>query len=166
LPFAAGDSMLGTGSHRGSRMVRKVVAVVLGIVAALATVMGVEAASALAWPPPPGLDYKDLDQMRAFIEGMPLAAKSSVVVAWLLAAFVGGLVTVLVARHKTRLAVVPGLIIAAATIANAMMLPHPLWMPVTGVLLAVPMAWLGGWIGGRWVTPRVRDGGTWTGGTR
>jgi hypothetical protein len=147
-------------------MVRNVVAVVVGIVAALATVMGVESASALAWPPPPGLDFEDLEQMRAFIAGMPLAAKSSVVVAWLLAAFVGGLVTVLVARHGTRLALMPGLVIAAATIANAMMLPHPMWMPALGVLLALPMAWLGGWIGTRMVTPKGREGGAWTGGSR
>lgn len=147
-------------------MVRNFFAVVLGIVAALATVMAVEAASAMAWPPPPGLDFKDLGQMRAFIEGMPLAAKTSVVVAWLLAAFDGGLATVLVARQKTMLALVPGLVIAAATIANAMMLPHPLWMPATGVLLAVPMAWLGGALGVRVVRAKPTDGGAWQGGAR
>lgn len=147
-------------------MVRNLVAVVLGIVAALGTVVAVEAASAMAWPPPPGLDFKDLGQMRAFIEGLPLAAKTTVVAAWLLGAFDGGLVTALVARHKTTLALVPGVLIAAATIANAMMLPHPLWMPAIGVLLAVPMAWLGGWLGARLVTPKGREGGEWKGGMR
>ena len=147
-------------------MVRTILAVLLGIVAALATVMAVEAATILAWPLPPGLDFKDPAQVRAFVAGMPLAAKTSVVVAWLLAAFDGGLVTVLVARHKTKLALVPGLVIAAATIANAMELPHPMWMPATGVLLAVPMAWLGGALGVKLVRAKPSDGGAWQGGSR
>jgi uncharacterized membrane protein len=28
-------------------------------------------------------------------------------------------------------------------IANAVMIPHPLWMTIAGVLLPVPTAWLG-----------------------
>lgn len=147
-------------------MVRTFFAVVLGIVAGMGAIALMHAASGLVWPVPAGLDYNDPVQMRAYIAAMPMAPKTAVVGSWLTGAFIGGLVTVLVARHKTMLALVPGLVIAAATIANAMMLPHPMWMPATGVLLAVPMAWLGGALGVRLVRAKPSDGGAWKGGMR
>ena len=36
-----------------------------------------------------------------------------------------------------------GALVVAAVILNASLIPHPLWMTVTGVLLPLPAAWLG-----------------------
>ena len=55
---------------------------------------------------------------------------------------------------RTILAVLAGVVVAwltimlcefgsAAVILNASLIPHPLWMTVTGVLLPLPAAWLG-----------------------
>jgi hypothetical protein len=147
-------------------MIRTILAVIIGIAVSIACVMAVEGAGGLVYPKPVGIDLHDMEQVRAYVTTMPLGAKLVVVFAWLLGAFLGGLATVLVARHRTRLAIVPGVTIAIGTIANAILLPHPMWMPAIGVLGAIPMAWLGGRLGVRIVTPKPAGGGEWKGGTR
>jgi hypothetical protein len=158
--------MLDAGPSGSARMIRSFLAVVIGIVVAVLVVAGVEGAGGYVYPKPAGIDLHDMEQVRAYVATMPLGAKGIVVAAWLLGAFLGGLATILVARHRTRLALVPGVAIAAATVANAVLLPHPMWMPVLGVLGAIPMAWLGARLGVYIVTPKPTGGGAWTGGTR
>jgi hypothetical protein len=149
-------------------MLRGFLSLVVGVFAAMITITFVEAAGAKIWPPPEGFDFSkaDLAEVKAFIDTMSLAAKSLIVAGWLAGCFVGGLVATLVARHATRLALVPGVLIAAATIANAMMLPHPRWMPAVGVLLALPMAWLGGRLGVRFVRAKPEEVRAWKGGSK
>ena len=45
--------------------------------------------------------------------------------------------------RKPRPALTVGIVIVVGVIANAVMIPHPFWMTITGVLLPVPAAWLG-----------------------
>jgi hypothetical protein len=45
-------------------------------------------------------------------------------------------------------------VIVVGVIANAVMIPHPPWMTIAGVLLPVPAAWLGA----RLATRRASDG--------
>jgi hypothetical protein len=55
---------------------------------------------------------------------------------------IGGYVAASIAR-KPRPALAVGIVIVLGVIANAVMIPHPLWMTAAGVLLPVPAAWLG-----------------------
>jgi hypothetical protein len=52
--------------------------------------------------------------------------------------------------HRRAPALAVGAVVLAGVIANAMMIPHPWWFTVLGVLLPLPAAWLG------WRTQRHR----------
>jgi hypothetical protein len=75
-----------------------------------------------------------------------------VVIGWSLAAFLGGSVAARIARHRRTAALVVAAFVVLGVIANNMMIPHPLWMTIAGVLLPVPLAWLAA----RMATPRVQ----------
>ena len=113
-------------------MLRAIIGTVVGCVVAIAVITGVEMAGAALFPRGDA-DLRDPEGMKALVAGMPMAAKLMVLAAWWLGAAVGGWVANRVGR-TTWPALVVGLVIAAAVVANVMMLPHPLWMQIAGVL--------------------------------
>ncbi len=77
--------------------------------------------------------------MRRFIAGMAMGAKSITVLSWLVAAFAGALVAARLSHAADRLAAaVIGGAVLAAVVASLVLLPHPRWMAVTGVV-GVPL---------------------------
>ena len=151
-------------------MLRTAFAILSGIFAAMIAITFVEMINAkVLFPLPAGFDFKAAtpEQLKALVDSMPLAARVAVVGGWLLGAFAGGTVAASIAlREKAVVAgLVPGVLVALATIANAMMIPHPWWMPATGIVLAVPMAGLGVWLAQRLRKPAEPDL-TWKGGDR
>ena len=148
-------------------MLRTLFALVLGVVACVATVMGIESLGHAAHPPPAGLDPRNPEHIAAIMAAMPPAAFAWLVAAWIVGAFVGGLVTALVAHTANRFVyVLPGLLIAAGTVMMARVAPHPQWVLVAGVAGAPIAAWLGGMLGRKLRTPRPAAAGEWRGGTR
>ena len=98
----------------------------------------------MLYPPPPGTDLTQPDQLAAYVARAPLAAMALVVASWVLGAFAGGWVAAKVARdHPLFAALVIGLLVLAGVIANNTMIPHPVWMTVLGVALPLPAAWRG-----------------------
>ena len=85
---------------------------------------------------------RDPASVAAFVATLPASALLLVLSGWVLGALVGGYVAARIAR-KPRPALVVGIVIEIGVIANAVMIPHPLWMTIAGVLLPVPAAWLG-----------------------
>ena len=65
-----------------------------------------------------------------------------VLIGWVLGAFLGGWVAARIARHRRAAALVIGALVVLGVVANNMMIPHPLWMTIAGVLLPIPAAWL------------------------
>jgi MFS family permease len=123
-------------------MGRTIAGVVVGVVVAWVTIMLAEFASAPLHPMPAGFDMHDPASVAAFVATLPIAALLLVLAGWVLGALVGGHVAARLAR-KPRPALVVGIVIVVGVIANAAMIPHPLWMTIAGVLLPVPAAWLG-----------------------
>lgn len=81
-----------------------------------------------------------------------MGALVSVVTAWAIAALAGGWVATRTAtRAKLSHAIIFGTLFLAATITILLHLPHPLWMWVTGIVVILPAAYLGGRLG----LPRV-----------
>ena len=107
-------------------MLRAIIGTVVGCVVAIAVITGVEMAGAALFP------QADADP-KAMVAGMPMAAKLMVLAAWWLGTAVGGWVANRVGR-ATWPALAVGLAVAAAVVANVIMLPHPLWMQIAGVL--------------------------------
>ena len=125
-------------------MGRTILGILAGMVTAWLLIMVCQFASGLLYPPPPGMDLRQPEQLAAFIAQAPLAAMVLVVASWVLGAFIGGWVAAKIAReHPQFAALMIGVLVLAGVVANNTMIPHPLWMTVLGVLLPLPAAWLG-----------------------
>lgn len=124
-------------------MLRKILAVVAGVVTCVLVVFVVEAIGHLVYPPPPGVDLHDPEAVKSLISTLPAGALLFVVLAWVLGAFAGGAVAGLIGRS-----LVPAILIGAIEllfgIMTMVMIPHPVWMIALGVLLPIPSAWAGG----------------------
>jgi hypothetical protein len=132
-------------------MLRLVLGVLAGAVVAVALVAGLEMLGHLLFPPPPGLDVSDPEQLAAMMAQVPLPAKVWVVAAWTLATMGGGVTAALISRRGWTAWVIAALV-AAAAVATLFMIPHPLWMQIGAV--AGPLA--GGWLAGvvaKWWKP-------------
>ena len=123
-------------------MGRTIAGVVVGVVVAWLTIMLAEFASAPLHPMPAGLDMRNPESVAAFVATLPASALLLVLSGWVLGGLVGGYVAASISR-KPRPALTVGIVIVLGVIANAVMIPHPMWMTIAGVLLPVPAAWLG-----------------------
>ncbi len=127
-------------------MGRTILGALVGMVIAFITLTLIQYASHQIYPPPPGLNPMVTEDMAIILANMPLGEMLSVVVAWVVGAFDGGLVAALVAgRNRPRTAaIVPGLMVVAGVVGIIAQIPqHPMLMSVAGLLLPIPAA-LGG----------------------
>lgn len=125
-------------------MGRRILAVIAGAFAGFVTVAVVESGGHLVFPPPVGVDLADPQALKEIMELIPVGALISVLVAWGLGAFVGGITAASIAkdREKVVAGIVGGLQLAAG-VSTMIMIPHPLWFMVVAVPLS-PLAALGG----------------------
>ena len=129
-------------------ILRKVIGVVLGIVLANLFIFGWEM---LGHQLPLGgriLTPQDA-ALPGAIDAIPLPAKLWVVAGWFLGAFLGALLAFRVARWDYAGWIV-GALVAAAGIANIVMLPHPMWMALCAVALPFVGALLAFGVSRRW----------------
>lgn len=111
---------------------RLVIGIIVGILAAFATVMLIEVIGHLLFPFPSDIDLTDPEQARGAMERIPFGAKLMVVFAWLDGAIVGGLIARIISRRRFTAWVVAG-VVTVAGIANIFMIPHPVWMQIAAV---------------------------------
>ena len=124
-------------------MGRMIGAGLLGVISAWVVIMLFEFAGASVYPPSPGSDLRDPDQLRTYIDSAPAAAMAFVLAGWAAGAFLGGWVAAKLShRHRLGVALAVGAVVLAGVAANAMMVPHPVWFTVLGLLLPMPAAWL------------------------
>ncbi|MDH5832541.1 hypothetical protein [Luteimonas kalidii] len=132
-------------------MIRTTLAVLLGLVVALATMLLLEYLGMSLFPLPPGIRLDNEDDLARLILSASIGKKLWVLAGWTLAAFIGGWVAARVSqRHRTGAALAVGVLIVGGVALNALLLPHPAWMTVAGVLLPLPVAWCAA----RLATPR------------
>ena len=126
------------------RILRSVLAVILGIVAAGLLIWVVEGVGHRVYPPPEGVDFHDPQAVAAIMEEIPLGALLFVLLAWGVGTLAGGWLAALVAgRSATLYALIVGAVMLAGGIMNRVMIPHPVWFWILGVLVFLPAAWLG-----------------------
>ena len=138
------------------KILRNVLAVVVGLIAGGAVNMALVIASPLVIPPPAGVDVSDPQSLS---ESMHLFEPKHFVFPFLahaLGTLVGALVAYLVvASHKPVFAYVIGACFLAGGIAAARMIPAPTWFVVLDLAMAyVPMAFLGTLLGRRITRPK------------
>ena len=124
-------------------MGRTIGAVVAGVISAWVVIMLFEFGGASVYSPPPGSDLGDPEQLREYIAAAPATAMALVLAGWAVGAFLGGWVAAKLShRHRLGAALAVGAVVLAGVVANAMMIPHPPWFTVLGLLLPLPAAWL------------------------
>jgi hypothetical protein len=125
-------------------MARTALALLLGFVSMVATVMLIQTLGHALYPPPE-IDFKDSAAVAALISTMPVSALLIVVLSWSSGAFVGAAVAARVDRERgTGCAIGMGVLMVLLVGINLLMIPHPLWMSALGLLLPLPMAVLAG----------------------
>jgi hypothetical protein len=125
----------------GTSTGRKVVGVIGGLVVAAVVVGVVEAIGHRLYPLPAGMNLTDPDDVRSMIQVMSPQAKSVVLGAWFLGAFIGGWVAMTIARWRPAPWIVAGFILFGG-IWSMVMIPHPIWMMAAGVVLPLLAALL------------------------
>lgn len=124
-------------------MVRNVAAALAGIVTAFVMIMLIENLGHIIYPPPADLDVSDPEVMRPYIATLPFLALLFPMIAWVIATFAG---TVLACKIGTAnplaFAAVVGGLVLAGTIANLIMIQHPLWYSAVSLVAIVASAWI------------------------
>jgi len=132
-------------------MIRKTLAVVIGIVAGSAFNMAMVTASHAVFPLPERIDPNDFEAFKGYVEthGIPTGALLMVLVAHAGGSLVSGFVCGLIAMRPWYVAAIGlGLLWTCGGVAMLMMLPAPIWFAVADVALYVPAALLGVRMGG------------------
>lgn len=129
----------------GKAILRLILGVLAGLVAMWAVITGIQYASQLLYPPPPGLDPRVAADLAAIIAALPFAALALLVLSWVAGAFAGGWVAAKISRAWPRTAaIIVGLFVLCAVILMILTFPqHPKWVAILGIVLPVPAALLG-----------------------
>ena len=113
-------------------MLRPILGVLAGVIASVATVLGLETVTHSIYPPPPGLDATRMADAARIVAAMPMPAKVLVIVGWFLGTLFGGLIANRIVGARWPGWVIAGLG-AAGGIFSVMSIPHPLFMQVGAV---------------------------------
>ena len=133
-------------------MVRTMLGIALGAIAATAALAGSGHAALALHPLPAGNAMRSLRDAAAWLENAPAGAMACVVAGFGLAALLGAWCAAVVASpHRGGAALAIGAPMTALVIAAAALVPQPDWMPVVAMLLPIPLA-LCAW---RLAIPRV-----------
>jgi len=124
-------------------MIRNAAAIIGGIVIAFLTVMLVDMLNHTIYPPPPGLDFSNPDASRPYLDTLPVGAFLLIMASSVIAAFIGTLVACYAGTIRPQnCAIIVGGMVFAATVANFIAIPHPLWLAIATLLGVVVSAWL------------------------
>jgi hypothetical protein len=131
-------------------IVRNIFAVVVGIVVCMLVNGGIISFGPSLIPPPEGVNVNDLESVRANAHLFQAKHFMMPFLAHALGSLFGGLVAALIAAtRKMTFAVVIGCVHLLGGIFAAFLIPAPVWFIALDLVVAyVPMAWLGGKLGG------------------
>jgi uncharacterized membrane protein YqgA involved in biofilm formation len=132
-----------------SSTLRNVLAVVAGVVVGGAVNMALISVSGSVIPLPEGVDPADLESLKANIDRFEPRHFLMPFLAHALGTLVGAFLAArLAASRRTALALGIGVFFLFGGVANAFLLPAPVWFLAADLLLAyLPMAWIGGRLG-------------------
>ncbi len=139
-------------------MVKKIAAAVIGIVVAGGIVFAVESLGHTVYPLPADLDMNDPVEFGNYVESLPIGAFIFVAGAWVLGTLGGGLLACFIAGEKPRVysSIVGGFILVA-TIANLIMIPHPLWFSISSLVAIAVTTYVTGNIASSFTTSSASD---------
>lgn len=128
-------------------IVRSILAVVIGFIVASAVMMLVETINGKVLYPELGklgTGVTDREEIRKLLAGAPAGAFLVVLLGWALGSFAGGFTATWIGKQPPyRHALILGVLLTLAGIANNLMVPPPLWFWVAGFLVFIPAACAG-----------------------
>lgn len=129
-------------------MGRKILAVVVALIAAFAIMMVIQMLNSMVVQPPSADVMGDPAKLKEFMAGLPGTAYLVVLISYLLAAFAGGFIVTKMARQVSTgptLAVIIGAILTFGGILNFfVMLPgQPVWFIAASLVSYIPVALFG-----------------------
>ncbi len=130
-----------------SGVFRSILAVVAGFVAASAIMMVVECVNGQILYPELGKSaagVTDIQKIKEIMASAPIGALLVVLFGWGLGSFAGGFLTTLISRKPPgRSALVLGVLLTLAGVANNLMLPPPMWFWLATFVVFLPATYLG-----------------------
>jgi len=124
-------------------MIRNIAALIAGIVTAFASIYLIEMLGHTIYPPPADLDFSDPAAIRPYIATLPIIALLFPMFGWFVGTLTGSLVADLFGDAKPYVfAGIVGGLVLAGTIANLIMIPHPLWFSIISLLGIIASALL------------------------
>ena len=125
-------------------MGRNIVAGVVGVIVASVLVWVVQKIGHTVYPPPTDLNLADAEALRDYVASLPVGALLFVAAAWFVGATAGTCAACGIGTAKPMyLAVVVGGFVFIAASANLVMIPHPIWFSVLGLVGVLVGAGLG-----------------------
>lgn len=122
---------------------KRVLAVVAGLVVGMITLGLVEGLGHLIFPPPEGLDMTNMEVVAEYLKTAPIGAILWVMLAWIIGSFVGGAVATMIGKEFGRMpAYIVGGVLTLSGILNLVMVPHPSWFWMA-ILVFIPSALVG-----------------------
>lgn len=138
--------------------VRSILAIIAGGVIAFGVIAAVQYLSSLLFPAPPGMDMTDPAALREFMAALPLGAFLMVLLSYVFGGLAGGFVAARLAPWaRTGHAVAIAVLLAAASVVNLRMVPHPTWFMIANLAVVVLLPLAGARLAARGRTePAVR----------
>jgi hypothetical protein len=125
-------------------MLRNILSIVAGVLVGIIVLFCVELTGHLI-SPPPAINFNDIEAMKAYTANAPSIVFIMLIAAYMAGSFVGGLVAGTIAKQKKldNALSVGGILLGLGTY-NLFSLPHPMWVVVSGIIVFIPFAWIGG----------------------
>jgi len=135
-------------------MLKKVGAVVAGLIIGSIVNMAIILVSTVMHPMPEGVTFNDQEGMKDWIENMPASGFVMALLAHQLGTFAGGIVASLITKQRW---IIGGAIVGAFFLLGGVMtlfdFAHPTWFAVVDVGLYLPMGVLGAVVGAKLLRP-------------
>ena len=128
-------------------MGRKILAVIVAMIVAIAIMMIVEMINSTVVMPPNADVMKDPAALREFMANGPVRAYVIVLVGYLIASFAGGFIVTKLSRRESpglALPIIVGVLLTLGMFANIAMLPgQPLWFIIVALVIFIPVTLAG-----------------------
>jgi hypothetical protein len=126
-------------------MNRKIAAVILGAVLALAVRLGTQLLAHAMYPSQPGADLNTTQGAKLYFETIPMPALVLILIGWGISTLAGAWFAGFIAKEKSfTCAWIVALLVAIGSIVNFVNIPHPMWFMVVAILTIPIAAWIGG----------------------
>jgi hypothetical protein len=128
-------------------MGRKILAVVVALIVAMAIIMVIEMGNSMIIMPPTDAVMKDPAALCDYMANGPVKAYVIVLIGYFLAAFAAGFIVTKMSRRESpgmALPVIVGVVLTLGAVGNLLMLPcQPKWFAAVSLIVFIPLSLIG-----------------------